>query len=639
MGISGLLPLLREAQRKGHVKEFSGQTVGVDSYIWLYKGAFACASDLAMGIPTAKYVTFFMNRARMLRHYGVEPYFVFDGGPLPSKRATEIERQRSREARRRQGVELWNRGSRRAAFEMFQKAVEATPEMARAVVEQLRAEGFRYVVAPYEADAQLAYLEAQGVIAAAISEDSDLIVFGCQTIIFKLDQYGHATVFDRARIGRTKAVDIDGWDNRRLRQMCILSGCDYAASVPRVGLKTAYLYTARSTGMRMAIGLMRADGLSVPDDYEDQVERADLTFLYQRVYDPRTRALVHVTQPVGSDNDNDGEALSVAALPFIGCLLEPHVAHAVATCELDPFSYLPFGQAAPAPSASDAAAAADGSALSKPVTTPAAKPASPAASKAVKRSKSLLSFWAKPASAAASSSPAKPKDAHAAAAPVAAVAAVAADDDNSVVTRFRSKQAGTQQGTAAASAAVVAVSTGKQSRFFASPAQPPQPGPSSESVDDEPSQCSTAVVADTQATMASQLSDSESEDTASVADPAALSQASTVFGSDLLLSSSSSKLGRPVRSATGTRRRLSRCSPPPLPPPLSHRGAAGLENAGPGPNGNSQALPTQQQQQQQQQHRRGASSSSSSSSSAKRKYNLFDSLQHRDSEIPGWAAA
>ncbi|KAJ2740981.1 hypothetical protein H4S06_005981, partial [Coemansia sp. BCRC 34490] len=178
---------------------------------------------------------------------------------------------------------------------------------------------------------------------------------------------------------------------------------------------------------------------------------------------------------------------------------------------------------------------------------------------------------------------------------------------------------------------------------------PPQPGPSSESVDDEPSQCSTAVAADTQTTMASQLSGSESEDTVSAADPAALSQASTVFGSDLHLSSSSSsllpKLGRPVRNATGTRRRLSRCSPPPLPPPPSHRGAAGLDNAGPGPNGNSQALPTQQQQQQQQQqqHRRGASASSSSSSSSssatKRKYNPFDSLQHRDPEIPGWAAA
>ncbi|KAJ2659604.1 Rad2 nuclease [Coemansia sp. RSA 1200] len=650
MGISGLLPLLREAQRKGHVKEFSGQTVGVDSYIWLYKGAFACASDLAMGIPTAKYITFFMSRARMLRHYGVEPYFVFDGGPLPSKRETELERQRSRESRRKQGVELWNRGNRRAAFEMFQKSVEATPEMARAVIEQLRAEGFRYVVAPYEADAQLAYLEAQGLISAAISEDSDLIVFGCRKIIFKLDQYGQATLFDRARIGKAKAVNIDGWDNRRIRQMCILSGCDYAASVPRVGLKTAYLYTARSTGMRMAVGLMRADGLSVPDDYEDQVERADLTFLYQRVYDPRTRSLVHVTQPAGTgDNDgNDDGALSVAALPFIGCLLEPRVAHAVATCELDPFSYLPFGQAAPLPLLSSDVAATDDSALPKPVTPSAAKSASPAASKAVKRSKSLLSFWAKPtvaaaAAAAASSSPAKPKDTHAVAAPVVVVAA---DDDNcadqplgdGVVTRFRSKQVGTPQSTAAATTAavVVAVSTGKQSRFFASH---PPPGASkasasaepkaialgsNECADDETSQCSTAVMADTQATAASQLSGNESEDTASVADLAALSQASTVFGSDLLLSSS--KLGRPVRSTISARCRLSHCCSPPHPP---H--PAGLENTGPNPDGYNQVLPTQHQHQ----HRRGVSSSSS----AKRKYSLFDSLQHRDSEIPGWAAA
>ncbi|KAJ2765219.1 Rad2 nuclease, partial [Coemansia nantahalensis] len=57
MGIAGLLPLLSEAQRKGHVKEFAGQTVGVDSYIWLYKGAFSCAVEVGLGTATTKYVT------------------------------------------------------------------------------------------------------------------------------------------------------------------------------------------------------------------------------------------------------------------------------------------------------------------------------------------------------------------------------------------------------------------------------------------------------------------------------------------------------------------------------------------------------------------------------------------------------
>ena len=48
----------------------------------------------------------------------------------------------------------------------------------------LRKSDVPYVVAPYEADAQLAFLERQGIVDGVISDDSDLIVFGCQTVIF-----------------------------------------------------------------------------------------------------------------------------------------------------------------------------------------------------------------------------------------------------------------------------------------------------------------------------------------------------------------------------------------------------------------------------------------------------------------------
>lgn len=44
-----------------------------------------------------------------------------------------------------------------------------------------------YVVAPYEADAQLAYLERIGIVDGIITEDSDLLVFGCKTVLFKMD--------------------------------------------------------------------------------------------------------------------------------------------------------------------------------------------------------------------------------------------------------------------------------------------------------------------------------------------------------------------------------------------------------------------------------------------------------------------
>ena len=51
MGISGLLPFLKEATTQANIKDLAGQTVAVDTYCWIYKGAFSCAEDLAIGRP------------------------------------------------------------------------------------------------------------------------------------------------------------------------------------------------------------------------------------------------------------------------------------------------------------------------------------------------------------------------------------------------------------------------------------------------------------------------------------------------------------------------------------------------------------------------------------------------------------
>lgn len=54
------------------------------------------------------------------------------------------------------------------------------------LLQKLKSESVEFIVAPYEADAQLAYLSSlephQGGIAAIITEDSDLIAYGCQAV-------------------------------------------------------------------------------------------------------------------------------------------------------------------------------------------------------------------------------------------------------------------------------------------------------------------------------------------------------------------------------------------------------------------------------------------------------------------------
>jgi hypothetical protein len=41
-----------------------------------------------------RYVDYVMHRVRMLKHFGVTPYLVFDGDYLPSKAGTEAEREK-----------------------------------------------------------------------------------------------------------------------------------------------------------------------------------------------------------------------------------------------------------------------------------------------------------------------------------------------------------------------------------------------------------------------------------------------------------------------------------------------------------------------------------------------------------------
>ena len=59
------------------------------------------------------------------------------------------------------------------------------------IIQALRAERVEYVVAPYEADAQLYYLEREGFVDGVITEDSDLLVFGCKQVSCCLTLLGH----------------------------------------------------------------------------------------------------------------------------------------------------------------------------------------------------------------------------------------------------------------------------------------------------------------------------------------------------------------------------------------------------------------------------------------------------------------
>ena len=56
-----------------------------------------------------------------------------------------------------------------------------------------------------------------------ISEDSDLVPFGCDRVFFKMDKLGNGIVIEKKDLGETLPLNA-GFTLERFRWMCILSG-------------------------------------------------------------------------------------------------------------------------------------------------------------------------------------------------------------------------------------------------------------------------------------------------------------------------------------------------------------------------------------------------------------------------------
>lgn len=195
MGIQGLLPLLKSIHHHKHIAEFAGQTCVVSSRFISFSlprsspPAQSCRRRLRMASPgrirvrpsarqgrtnykvrtsifsisgltraeyvrCSRYVEYAMHRVRFLLHHKVTPYLVFDGGPLPAKKGTELERKkcatvsrhlhfmasvanlfldrlpRKREENLARATALTAQGKHTQARDFYTKCVDVTPEMA-----------------------------------------------------------------------------------------------------------------------------------------------------------------------------------------------------------------------------------------------------------------------------------------------------------------------------------------------------------------------------------------------------------------------------------------------------------------------------------------------------------------------------
>lgn len=89
---------------------------------------------------------------------------------------------RSRQSSRKRAAELLRAGRTDEARNFLRRSIDVTHEMALALIHECRRRNVDCIVAPYEADAQLAYLNLKNIAQIVITEDSDLVLFGCTKV-------------------------------------------------------------------------------------------------------------------------------------------------------------------------------------------------------------------------------------------------------------------------------------------------------------------------------------------------------------------------------------------------------------------------------------------------------------------------
>ena len=281
--------------------------------------------QLAEGRPTTAYVGYFMRYVKAVQACGVEPIIVFDGRRPDMKAVVEVSRRTRRQDALRQGLLVLNQARRapegsetrqklwNKATDILSKSVRVTDDIVETTMKALRAAGVTFVVAPCEADAQLAYMVSAGVADAIITEDSDIVVFltALQTpgvVLYKLQENGHClalTLGSRGIAGLADLPSIAAMDDAKRKafivnlakytprmfvQTCVLAGCDYLNSVYGQGLRKIQQLVLKFRTVeddrrleRMIVHLRRnvPRKVTIAAEYRLDAVKAELCFLHQ----------------------------------------------------------------------------------------------------------------------------------------------------------------------------------------------------------------------------------------------------------------------------------------------------------------------------------------------------------------------
>lgn len=229
MGIKHLNRFLNDNCEKSSIQKQSfnklrNKTIVIDTSIYLYK----------YNAQSALLENFYLMIS-LFHKYNITPLFVFDGKPPPEKidllKQRKLIKQTAEEQfhRLKQQLEMESnndeiRKSLNDEMDMLKRQFIRVSYSDNKLIKQLiQAYGAMYYDAPGEADLVCAYMVNTGKAWACLSDDMDMLVYGCERVLRHLSLHNETFI-----LYKTNDVVNDLKMNMSVfRQITVLSGTDY----------------------------------------------------------------------------------------------------------------------------------------------------------------------------------------------------------------------------------------------------------------------------------------------------------------------------------------------------------------------------------------------------------------------------
>ena len=277
MGIRSLSSLIKqkspESIQTTALYKLSGKRVAIDTSIFLYKslsnyrhnGEYLKNKD---GKIVSHIVGIFYKTIQYLA-VGITPIYIFDGKPPIEKKEVLIERVKKAEENK---VLSQTTTDPEKSLKHEKSSIRVKKHHIDDIKQLFDLMGISYIHPDGEAEAYASELCRMGFVDYVVSEDMDTLVHGCPKMI--------RNCMDKSIKRRDVVSIIDLEDilknfNMNMKEfvdLCILCGCDYCPSIPKVGTVRSFNYIQK---FRDIESLIKSEKCSnIPEEFVQKYEKS-----------------------------------------------------------------------------------------------------------------------------------------------------------------------------------------------------------------------------------------------------------------------------------------------------------------------------------------------------------------------------